>query len=252
VNGVATPLTLVDRGFSSIAPLKPGENVLNIALPASALKAIGCADPSLDDAAAVSISTTLKLFHDTRTAEIERYRDSVGFDLSVRGIVREGRRPIAGLGFHVPGTDLEARTDGDGIFQLNLKKGSLGGAAASADIAAGQLFTRIGSIVALLRNERRAESLDALSSLLAHAASLADTPPAAGKAVDALLAGMLSLESTASRLVLALEGEEGIPDPSDVDALEALATGFAAAVSNGEIVVKGREYPELSITVKVQ
>jgi hypothetical protein len=170
----------------------------------------------------------------------------------VRGVVREGGRPIAGLGFLVPGTDYEAQTDGDGVFQVNLPKGSLGGATASADVVAGQLFTRIGSLVALLRNERRAESLAALESLLLQAAATADAPPPAAISTDALLAKVLLIEGTASRLVLALESEEGIPDPADIDALEALGTQLAATTSNGEIVVKGREYPEMTITVKVQ
>jgi hypothetical protein len=143
-------------------------------------------------------------------------------------------------------------TDGDGIFQVNLPKGTLGGATASADVIAGQLFTRIGSIVALLRNEQRADALAALESLLLQAVATAEAPPPAAVSTDALLAKILDLEGTARRLVLALESAEGIPDPADIDALEALGTQLAATTSNGEIVVKGREYPELSITVKVQ
>jgi len=252
VNGVATTVALTDREFSTHAALNVGENVLSVALPAAVLKPLGCADPTLDDAAPVSISTSHKVFHDSRPDELARYRQKVGYDLSVRGIVREGGRPIAGLGFQVPGTDYEARTDGDGVFQVNLPKGTLGGAASSADVIAGQLFTRIGSIVALLRNEQRAESLAALESLLLQAVATAEAPPPAAVSADALLAKILDLEGTARRLVLALESAQGIPDPADIDALEALGTQLAATTSNGEIVVKGREYPELSITVKVQ
>lgn len=252
VNGVASTVPLTDREFSTSAPLNVGENVLTIALPASVLKPLGCADLTLDDEAPVSISTTHKLFHDPRQEELERYRRNVGFDLSVRGIVREGGRPIAGLGFHVPGTDYEARTDGDGVFQVNLPKGTLGGATTSADVIAGQLFTRIGSIVALLRNEQRAAALDALSSLLLQAVATADAPPPAAVSVEVLLARILEVEGTARRLILALESAEGIPDPADVDALEALGPQLAATTSNGDIVVKGREYPELSITVRVR
>jgi hypothetical protein len=252
VNGAATAVTLTDREFSTTAPLNVGENVLAIALPASVLKPLGCADPTLDDAAPVSISTTHKVFHDSRADELARYRQKVGYDLSVRGIVREGGRPIAGLGFHVPGTDYAALTDGDGVFQVNLPKGTLGGATSSADVIAGQLFTRVGSIVALLRNEQRAEALAALESLLLQAVATAEAPPPAAISVDALLAKILDLEGTARRIVVSLESAEGIPDPADVDALEALAPQLAATTSNGEVVVKGREYPELSITVKVQ
>jgi hypothetical protein len=252
VNGVATTVALTDREFSTHAALNVGENVLSVALPAAVLKPLGCADPTLDDAAPVSISTSHKVFHDSRPDELARYRQKVGYDLSVRGIVREGGRPIAGLGFHVPGTDSEASTDGDGVFQVNLPKGTLGGATASADVIAGQLFTRIGSIVALLRNEQRADALTALESLLLQTVATSEAPPPAAVSTDALLAKILDLEGTASRLVLALESAEGIPDPADIDALEALGTQLAATTSNGEIVVKGREYPELSITVKVQ
>jgi len=252
VNGVASAVPLTDREFSTTAPLNVGENVITIALPASVLKPLGCADPTLDDAAPVSISTAHKVFHDPRPDELDRYRKKVGYDLSVRGIVREGGRPIAGLGFHVPGTDYAALTDGDGVFQVNLPKGTLGGATTSADVIAGQLFTRVGSIVALLRNQQRAEALTALESLLLQAVATAEAPPPAAMSVDALLAKILDLEGTARRLVLALESAEGIPDPADIDALEALGTQLAATTSNGEIVVRGREYPELSITVKVQ
>ncbi len=175
------------------------------------LKPLGCADPTLDDAAPVSISTTHKVFHDSRADELARYRQKVGFDLSVRGIVREGGRPIAGLGFHVPGTDYDARTDGDGVFQVNLPKGTLGGATASADVIAGQLFTRIGSIVALLRNEQRAEALAALESLLLQAVATAEAPPPAAISVDALLAKILDLEGTARRLVRLARKRRGHP-----------------------------------------
>jgi hypothetical protein len=252
VNGAVTPITLTDREFSTTVPLLVGENVMNIALPASALKPLGCADPTLDDATPISISTTHKVFHDPRPDELQRYRTTVGFDLSVRGIVREGGRAIAGLGFLVPGTDYAAISDADGVFQVNLPKGTLGGATSATDALSTQMFAKVGQIVALLRQDRRAEALTQLEALLVQAIAIGETPPQAAVSVDALLAQVLAVEGTARRLIQALESPDGIPDPADVDALEAIATQLAAATSNGEIVVRGREYPELSITVRVQ
>jgi hypothetical protein len=252
VNGTATPVTLSDRAFTTAVALGVGENTLNIALPASVLKPLGCADPTLDDATPVSISNTHKVFHDSRPDELERYRAAVGFDLAVRGIVREGGRPLAGLGFHVPGTDYEATTDGDGIFQVNLPKGTLAGSAAAADTLATELFTRVGGIVALLRADRRIESLEALQALLGHAMAVGETPPAAATTVDDILAKVLLVEGTVRTLIQDLESPAGIPDPGDIDALEALGQQIAAFDANGEIVVRGREYPEISITVRVQ
>jgi hypothetical protein len=252
VNGTATPVTLTDRSFSSTVALGVGENTLIIALPASVLKPLGCADPTLDDATPVSISNTHKVFHDTRADELERYRAAIGFDLAVRGIVREGGRPLAGLGFHVPGTDYEATTDGDGVFQINLPKGTLAGSAAAADTLATELFSRVGGIVALLRAERRIEAIEALQALLAQAIAVGETPPAAATTVDDILAQVLLAEGTARALIQALESPEGIPDPADVDALEALGQELAGLDANGEIVIRGREYPEISITVGVQ
>jgi hypothetical protein len=69
--------------------------------------------------------------------------------------------------------------------------------------------------------------------------------------VDALLASILNVEGTARRLVQALESPGGIPDGADIDALESLGQQLATVNSHGDIVVRGREYPELSITVRL-
>jgi hypothetical protein len=251
INGVTTPVPLDAGVFSTTSPLKVGENVMTIALPASVLKPLGCADSTLDDAALVTVSTTHKVFHDPRPDELTRYRASLGWDLAVRGYVREGGRPMAGLGFQVPGTEFDAFTDGDGVFQINLPAKTVGGTAAVADTLASNLYTRVGSIVTLLRAERRSESLAALSSLLEQANAIADAPPGAASTVDALLATILNVEGTALRIVQALETPDGIPDPADIDALESLGQQLAGINSQGDIVVRGREYPELSITVRL-
>jgi hypothetical protein len=255
VNGTATvvPVSLATNyEFSTTASLNVGDNVMAVALPASVLKPIGCADPSLDDAALVNISPGHRVFHDTRPEEVARYRATSGFDTAVRGIVRESGFPLAGIDFVVPGTNYEATTDGDGVFQVNLPKDKLQGAAASVDALGDELFTRLGSIVAMLRQERRAESLAALRALLAQAIAIGEAPPPAASAVDALLGRVLLVEGTARSLIEDLESTAGIPDPANITALEALATQLAATNSNGEIVVRGREYPQLSITVSVQ
>ena len=176
-----------------------------------------------------------------------------GFDLSVRGIVREGGRPIAGLGFHVPGTDYEAHTDGDGVFQVNLPKGTLGGATASADVIAGQLFTRIGSIVALLRNEQRAEALAALESLLLQAVATAEAPPPAAVSVDALLGE----DSRARRHgappgARARESRKAFRIRRTSTRSKRSARSWPRRRATARSSCKGREYPELSITVRVQ
>lgn len=255
VNGTATALPVslaTNYEFSTTATLRVGDNVLTVALPASVLKPIGCAAPSLDDAALVNISSGLKLFHDTQPEEIARYRSTAGFDRAVRGIVRESGVPLAGLGFVVPGTNYEGTTDGDGVFQVNLPTDKLKGSTSAVDALGDELFTRVGSVVAMLRQERRAESLAALRALLAQAIALSDTPPQAASSVDALLGRVLLVEGTARTLIAALESTAGIPDPADINALEALGTQLAATNSNGEIVVRGREYPQLSISVSVQ
>jgi hypothetical protein len=255
VNGTPTALPVskaTNYEFSTTAPLKVGENLLTVALPASVLKPLGCADTSLDDATLVNISSSQKIFHDTRPEEVARYRGSAGFDKAVRGIVRESGLPLAGLGFVVPGTDYEATTDADGVFQVNLPTDKLKGAASATDALGDALFTRLGSIVALLRQERRSESLAALQALLAQAIAIGDSPPPAASAVDALLGRVLQVEGTARSLIAALESVGGIPNPADIDALESLGTQLAATNSNGQIVIRGREYPQLSITVSVQ
>ena len=104
----------------------------------------------------------------------------------------------------------------------------------------------------MLRQERRAESLAALKALLAQAIAVGDSAAAGREPVNALLGRMLLVEGTARTLIQALESTDGIPDPADINALEALGTQLAATNSNGQIVVRGREYPQLSITVSVQ
>ena len=252
VNGTASVLSMTNQEFSTTVTLQKGDNVLTVALPASVLKPIGCADPSLADAALVNISSGHRLFHDTDASELARYRQATGFDKAVRGIVREGGFPIAGIAFHVPGTNYEGSTDGDGVFQVNLPTEKLRGAATAADALGDELFLRLGNIVAMLRQDRRAESLAALKALLAQALVLSEGPPEASASVEALLGRVLQVEGTARSLIEALESTNGIPDPVDINALEALGTQLAATNSNGQIVVRGREHSQLSITVSVQ
>jgi hypothetical protein len=252
INGTAAEVTLTTGEFSVTRTLQVGENVLAIALPASTLKALGCADTSLADEELVNISTGHKVFHDPRPEVVASYRAAAGFDLSVRGLVREGGRPIAGLDFYVPGTSFEGTTDGDGVFQVNVPKSSAGGATSSADTLATELYSRIGTIVALLRNERRAESLAALEALLLQAEAIGGTPPDAAASVDALLGRVLEIEGTAARLIQSLESAEGIANPADITALEQLGAAVAGINSNGEIVVRSRDYPELFLTVSVR
>jgi hypothetical protein len=255
VNGTAAVLPVsfaTNYEFTTTATLRIGNNVMTVALPASVLKPIGCADPSLDDAALVTISSSQTIFHDTKAEEVARYRSTAGFDKAVRGIIREGGIPLAGVSFVVPGTNHQAMSDGDGVFQVNLPTDTLKGATSAVDALGDELFTRLGSIVAMLRQERRAESLAALKALLAQAIAIGGAPPPAAGAVDALLGRVLLVEGTARTLIQALESIGGIPDPADINALEALGTQLAATNSNGQIVVRGREYPQLSITVSVQ
>jgi hypothetical protein len=255
VNGTATVLPVsfaTNYEFTTTATLTIGNNVLTVALPASVLKPIGCAEPSLDDAALVTISSSQTIFHDTKAEEVARYRSTAGFDKAVRGIIRDGGVPLAGVGFLVPGTNHQAMSDGDGMFQVNLPTDTLKGATSAVDALGDELFTRLGGIVAMLRQERRAESLAALKALLAQAIAIGGAPPPAAGAVEALLGRVLLVEGTARTLIQALESTNGIPDPADINALEALGTQLAATNSNGQIVVRGREYPQLSITVSVQ
>jgi hypothetical protein len=251
VNGSATVVPVDGGLFSTSAPLRVGENVMTIGLPASVLKPIGCADASLADTELVIVSDTHKVFHDPRPDEVQRYRASLGWDLAVRGFVREGGRAMAGLGFHVPGTQWDASTDGDGVFQINLPAATVGGTAGVANALSSGLSSRLGMIVSLLRTERRAESLDALKSLLQQANAVTDAPPGAATTVDTLLSVLLTVEGTASRLVVSLESADGIPDPADIDALESLGTQLGGLDNHGEIVVRGREFPELSVTVRL-
>ncbi len=252
VNGVATTLPLSNGEFSTTVALATGENALSVALPASLLKPVGCADPALDDTALVTVSSSHRVFHDPRPDELARYRSGAGFDRAVRGIVRDYGFPIAGLTFQVPGTDYTGTTDGDGVFQVELPSSALAGSASAVDRLAHEMFTRVAGIVTLLRSERRADALAALQSLLAQAMAVADNPPPAASTVDALLARVLQAEGTARSLIQALESSGGMPNPADIDALEAVGQQLAGTDSNGQIVVRGREYPQLSISVNVQ
>ena len=230
-----------------------GENVLSIALPASALKPLGCADLTLDDATPVTISTTHKVFHDARADEVERYRKKVGLRpvgarhrARGRAAARRRRLPRAGHGLRsahgwrrrLPGQSAEGHAGWRDRFRRRDRRTVVHAHRCNRRAAA-----------------QRAASRSARGAGVAAAAGGGDSgSAAAGRDLGriALLAKILELEGTARRLVVALESSSGIPDPADIDALEALGTQLAATTSNGEIVVKGREYPELSITVKVQ
>lgn len=252
VNGVATSVPLVGQQFSVSAGLLPGANAMTIALPAGVLKPLGCADLSLDDAEPVNISGTHTVFHDPDPDELARYRSAMGFDVAVRGLVLENGEPLAGLSFVVPGTDYEGTTDGDGVFQANLPTALLGTAASAADGLAGQFYARVAGIVALLRAEQRAPAIDAISAFLLQAGAVGDSPPPAAASAGDLLSRLVLAQVTARRLLLQLQSTIGIPDPNDIDALEAIGTQLAATTSGGDIVVRGKEYPELVISVKVQ
>ncbi|NOT46040.1 MAG: hypothetical protein HOP14_15685, partial [Acidobacteria bacterium] len=251
VNGAPQHVALVDREFTRPVGLLVGENRLTLALPASVLKPIGCADPDLADATLVDISTVHTVFHSPNPALLAQYREQVGFDLAVRGVVRTNGRPAAGLTFHVPGTDAIGVSDGDGAFQVNLPSEDLAGTAAAADVLATEFFNRVAGIVVLLRAEQRAEALDALRALLLQAATIEDNPPGAAETIDQLVGHILSVRGVTHRLIQDLESDIGIPADADVDALELLGQQLAGTDSEGNIVVRGREYPELTITVEV-
>lgn len=251
VNGNPTPVTLNGLEFTTTTTLGAGDNTLEVAFPASVLKPIGCAPQTALDTDPISISGAHRVFHDPDQADVDAYRRSAGWDVATRAIVRTGGVPLAGLDFMVPGTDIEATTDGDGVMQLNLDKATMAGATVTADQISDGVFTDVGVAVANIRADQNAQSIAALQGLVTLAVSAADAPPSAATTVDAIVDRLAAIQHVAIKLLQALEAQQ-IPSPADVAALEQLGLQFASTKSNGEIVVQARDYPGLTITVKVQ
>ncbi len=106
---------------------------------------------------------------------------------------------------------------------VNLPKGTLGGATASADVIAGQLFTRS-------RIDRRAAAQRPAGRIAGGAGVAAAAGSGDRRKLRRLPRRCRSMRcwrrfSTSKArhvdLVLALESSQGIPDPADIDALEA-------------------------------
>ncbi|BCS34834.1 hypothetical protein TBR22_A40600 [Luteitalea sp. TBR-22] len=252
VNGVPQPIATTTQDFALAPTLLVGQNTLYVAVRGEWLKSEGCAAPDVDDEALVSISTTLTVFHDVDPAALAQYRAGANFDLSIRGVIRDNGRPLAGIAVEVPGTSHLSWTDVDGVFQIDLSRTAMAARAAGVDALSSAMYARAGAIVALIGNDQRAASIAALEALLAQAAAVSTAPPAAGSAAGTVVDLAVQVEAVASRLLLALQSTEGIAEQADVDALGALGQQLAGATSNGEIVVRGREYPTLTLKVKVQ
>ncbi len=251
VNGVATTVAMTNHEFTTTAMLSGGDNAVTMALPAAVLKTMGCADLALPDAELVMISPLHRVFYSADPATLASYRATVGFDLAVRAIVRDAGVPDAGHDFIVPGTSIEGTTDGDGIVQLNIPKAQMAGAADAADRLATTLFSELGQIAVLLRADRLAESLTALTSLLSQAAVATEAPQPAAATSANLLARIVQVEGAAVSLVQDLEAGEP-PDPDDITALEDLAQQIAGLSANRQIVIRSRSNPNLTLTVSVQ
>ena len=251
VNGAPSPVTLNGLEFTTTTTLGPGDNTLEVAFPAALLKPIGCAPQSALDADPISISGAHRVFHDPDQADVDAYRKNAGWDIATRAIVRTGGVPLAGLDFMVPGTDIEASTDGDGVVQINLDTATMAGATVTADQISDGVFNDVGVTVANLRADQQAQSIAALQGLVTLAVSAADAPPAAASTVEHIVDRLAAIQAVAIKLLAALQAQQ-VPNPADVAALEQLGLQFASSRSNGEIVVRARDYPNLSITVKVK
>jgi hypothetical protein len=252
VNGTAQPIVTATQDFTLQPTLLVGQNTLYVAVRGRWLKGEGCAAPDVDDEALISISTTLTVFHDVDPAALAQYRAGANFDLSIRGIIRDNGKPLAGIAVEVPGTSHQSWSDVDGVFQIDVSRATMAGRAAGVDALSSAMYARAGAIVALIANDQRAASIAAVEALIAQAASVSTTPPSAGSAAETVVDLAVQAEAIASRLLLALQSTEGIADEADVDALRALGQQLAGATSNGEIVIRGREYPTLTLKVKVQ
>ena len=124
-------------------------------------------------------------------------------------------------------------------------------AAASADRTAVGVFNDVGRTVALIRADQTAQSIAAINALIATAINVTDVPPAAATISKTLVDNLVLVQAAALRLLASLQALQ-VPNPADVDALEQLGLQFASTTSNGEIVVTARDYPGLTLTVKVQ
>lgn len=251
VNGVPFPVTLTGLEFTTTAALSPGNNTLAVALPAGLLKPLGCAPATAADADPYVVSNEHRLFHDPSQAVVDSFRQSAGWDLATRAIVRTGGVPLAGVDFWVPGTDLQATTDGDGVMQINIPKSQMAGAAASADQMAAGVFNDVGRTVAFIRADQTAQSIAALNNLIATAVAAAKAPPAASSVAQTLVDNLVLVQAAAMKLLADVQALQ-VPNPADVAALESLGLQFASTTSNGEIVITARDYPGLTLTVKVQ
>lgn len=251
VNGVATTVPLNGLEFSAPVTLSAGDNILNVALPAGVLKPLGCAPATALDTDPISISGDHRVFHDPDQADIDAFRRTAGWDIAARAIVRTGGLPLAGLDFFVEGTSLQASTDGDGVMQINIPKVSMAAASAAADQLASSTFTSVGQAVVHLRADQTAQSLAVLNSLLASAVAVDTAPPAAASAAGALVLNMQKIQGLATKLIQTLQAGQP-PSPADINALEQVGLQMAGTTSNGEIVIQARDYPNLTITVKVQ
>lgn len=251
VNGVATPLTLSGLEFSITATLNQGDNVIAFALPARVLKPIGCAPASAADTDPIVVSTDHRVYHHPSQSDVDALRSQAGWDLAARAIVRTGGIPLAGLDFIVPGTGISATTDGDGVAQLNLSKTSLSANVTSADQLATGLSTEIAQAVAYMRADQSAPAIAALDSLFATAVGAANAPLSAAKNAPTLASHLTRLQGIVSTLLDTLRALQ-VPSPLDIATLEALAPSFAGSSSGGEIVIRASDYPNLTITVKVQ
>ncbi len=252
VNGVPQPLVAAGQDFTVTPALLVGDNTLAVAVRAAWLRDAGCLADALPDEQLVPISVTHRVFHDPDPAALAAYRAGSGSDLSIRVLIRDNGRPLAGLSLHVPGTGLLAWTDGEGMVQLDIPKAGMAARASAVDALSTSLYQRIGQIVAHLRADRRADAIAAIEGLLAQAAVTVGSPPTAGASLDTVLGLILQIEGTAARLLEALQSPAGIPEEADIDALEALGQGMAGADSNGEIVVRSREYADVTLKVRVQ
>ncbi len=251
VNGVPFPVSLSGLEFSTTAVLSKGDNTLVFALPARVLKPLGCAPATAADTDPISISGDHRVFHDPLQAEVDAFRIASGWDIAARAIVRTGGVPLAGLDFIVPGTGETATTDGDGVAQINLSKSKMGASAASADQLAAGLFNDVGRAVASLRADQLAPSLATLQAILATTVGATNAPASAAKSATVIASNLVRLQGIVTTLIDTLRALQP-PAPADIAALEAIGLQLAGTSSGGEIVIRARDYPRLTITVKVQ
>ena len=247
VNGSPTPCPLTNEEFTTTVTAAGGQE------PADRWRCRRrCSSRSaapiltLDDATPVIISTTHKMLHDTRADEIARYRQRRRVRPSGARHRARGRRARSpGLGFHraghrlrghhrrrrrVPGQPAEghARRIGGRRRRARRRTCSRGSAASWRCCAA---------IAAPNRSDA--------SSAPARRRSIADWERAAAAAttVDALLARVLQVEGTARSLIAAPASRGWHTRPRrHRRARSARHASWPPPNSDGEIVVRGREY----------